>query len=207
MMRVPLPSNVSRETQEALQDYANELRRWTKAINLVSPKTVDEIETRHIADSSQIFSIAPDDVESWCDMGSGGGLPGIVLAIHCLKESPSTRFHLIESDKRKCAFLRMMVSRFSLNVQVWQARVEDVPPQYSNVVSARALAPLTDLMKMSMRHLENGGVSIFPKGADFAKEVEIARNDWDFELEEYTSQTDDNSRILLVRNLKRRMQT
>lgn len=204
-MSEQMRADVSRETQEILDEYANELRRWTKAINLVSPKTVEDIEQRHIADSSQIFDLAPARVSSWCDMGSGGGLPGIVLAAHYRESSPETEFYLIESDKRKCAFLRMMASRFSLNVRVLQGRIEDVSPQNASVVSARALAPLTVLLKMSLRHALPGGVSIFPKGAEFAAEVEQARKDWEFDLETHTSQTDGNSKILLVRNLKRRV--
>lgn len=197
-------TDVSRETREILQDYANELRRWTRTINLISPKTVDDIEQRHIEDSSQIFQLSPTEVSTWCDLGSGGGLPGIVLAAHYREANPKTKFCLIESDKRKCAFLRMMASRFSLNVEVLQCRIEDAPPQNSSIVSARALAPLTVLMKMAMRHVNAEGLSIFPKGADFAAEIEHAKRDWEFDFEAHSSQTDDNSKILLVSNLKRR---
>src|SRR5918998_1010403 len=136
---------VSRETGERLDILARELRRWQEVKNLVGPGTLDSIWTRHIADSLQLLDIAPE-AYAWVDLGSGAGFPGLVLGIAAL-ERDGMRVDLVESNGRKCAFLRHVVRVTGAPVTVHEARVEAVIGRLkgADVVTARALAPLNQL--------------------------------------------------------------
>lgn len=202
MKKLPPAPDVSRETSERLKIYENLLRKWSPKINLVSRTTLDQIAIRHLRDSAQIFSLSPQGVTSWIDMGSGGGFPGLVVAILGAELSPDMRVTLIESDQRKCAFLRTVARDAGVSVNVMAERVESVPPAQANVVSARALADLTRLLGFAQRHLADGGIALFPKGTSWEKEVEDARRAWSFELEPYMSETEANSVILKIKDIK-----
>ena len=102
---------VSRETLEQLQIYVGLLKKWTKRINLVAPKSLDQVWTRHILDSTQVFDLAPKNAATWVDLGSGGGFPGAVVAILAAAKAPNLSVTLIESDQRKAAFLRALRAR------------------------------------------------------------------------------------------------
>src|SRR5918998_4705045 len=136
---------VSRETLRRLNILAEELRRWQQVKNLVGPKTLDALWTRHIADSLQLLDLAPD-ARTWVDLGSGAGFPGLVLGIAAL-ERDGMRVDLVESNGRKCAFLRHVVRVTGAPVTVHEARVEAVIGRLkgADVVTARALAPLNQL--------------------------------------------------------------
>lgn len=154
-------SDVSRETA-ALTDYAAMLRKWNPAINLVSPTTLDEIETRHIADSRALADIASAATGNWVDLGSGGGFPGLVVAI-C---RPDLHVTLVESDRRKASFLRSVIREIGLkNATVIADRIESVDPLNASNVSARALASLPQLMPYVQRHLHPDGKAWLMKGA------------------------------------------
>ena len=131
-------SDVSRETA-ALAEYAAMLRKWNPAINLVSPTTLDEIETRHIADSRALADMAPTAAGNWVDLGSGGGFPGMVVAI-C---RPDLQVILVESDRRKASFLRSVTREIGLkNATVIADRIESDDPLNAASVSGRLLLSL-----------------------------------------------------------------
>ncbi|RCW83910.1 16S rRNA (guanine(527)-N(7))-methyltransferase RsmG [Paracoccus lutimaris] len=187
-------SDVSRET-EALAGYAALLRKWNPAINLVSPTTLDEIESRHIADSRALVDLAADATGSWVDLGSGGGFPGLVVAI-C---RPDLSVSLIESDQRKASFLRSVIREMSLkNATVIAKRIEAVDRLDAANVSARALASLPQLMAYVERHLNAAGRAWLMKGRNWQNEVAEARRDWSFDLKAHPSNTDSDAAVLEI---------
>jgi 16S rRNA (guanine527-N7)-methyltransferase len=188
--------DVSRETTERLSRFADLLRKWNPSINLVSRTTLDSLETRHILDSAQLFDFKPAGARHWVDLGSGGGFPGLVIAILAAELAPTLRVTLIESDRRKATFLRTVARELDLKeVRVLAERIETVPPQDADVVSARALAPLPDLLAYAERHLAPGGIALFPKGARH-DEVDDGLASWRFEVQKFPSRTDPKAVIL-----------
>lgn len=198
--------SVSRETREMLVDFSQELPRWSKSINLIAPSTATNIWRRHILDSAQILLAAPRDLASWCDLGSGGGLPGLVVAI-ILTTRPGTQITLIESDRRKAAFLKLMAVRYGLQAEVRQERIEESAPVSSQIVSARALAPLQNLLPLVVRHLHPTGMALLLKGKEADSEVELARRKWHFDVEQHASLLESQGRILAIRNIEQRADT
>ena len=194
--------DVSRETADLLRRYADRLLQWTQRINLIAPATAPDLWQRHILDSAQLFPLAQGRI--WVDLGSGGGLPGLVLAIIAKELAPERRHILIESDKRKAAFLLQSARDFALNCEVRSTRAEGTPPIGADVASARALAPLDALLPLVARHLAPGGVALLPKGRGWATEVATARQAWDFTLSDHPSHTSADARILCFKDLKRR---
>lgn len=190
--------DVSRETTEKLKSLEELLIKWNPAINLVSKSTIGAIWNRHIVDSAQIYALAPHHGH-WVDLGSGGGFPGLVIACMSSAGGDSLRITLVESDQRKATFLRMASSLLELNATVISERIERVPPLCANILSARALAALPILLGFADRHLASNGLCLFPKGASWRQEVEAARKDWHFEVENHTSITDDDGAILAVK--------
>lgn len=187
-------NDVSRETR-ALADYAAMLRKWNPAINLVSPATLDEIETRHIADSRRLVDIAAPARGNWADLGSGGGFPGMVVAI-C---RPDLQVTLIESDRRKASFLRSVIREAGLkNAGVMAERIESADPLNVANVSARALASLPQLMSYVQRHLGPDGKAWLMKGRNWQSEVAAARDIWSFDLIAHPSSTDSEAAILEI---------
>ena len=195
--------NVSRETEERLDTYVALLRKWTKRINLVSPKTVDDIWTRHIADSAQLLSFKPADASKWADLGSGGGFPGAVVAILSSEAHPNLDVSLVEADQRKAAFLRSVSRQTGVDFAVIAERIEDVGPIGADVVSARALAPLSQLLGYVDRHLKAGGTALLPKGAGWRQENASALEKWRFDCKNYPSKTDADAVILEIGEIKR----
>lgn len=195
--------NVSRETMERLQAFVVLLKHWNTRINLIAPSTLPDLWRRHIVDSAQLFEHAPIDARHWVDLGSGGGLPGLVCAIMAQERMPQCRFTLIESDKRKSAFLMTAARELGLTISVLAQRIEAVPPQMADVVSARALAPLAQLMALVERHLRPGGVALLPKGKSHSEELAAARLEWQFDAAEIESQTDPLARLLILKDIAR----
>ncbi|KPQ07006.1 MAG: 16S rRNA (guanine527-N7)-methyltransferase GidB [Rhodobacteraceae bacterium HLUCCA12] len=198
---------VSRETLESLEAFSALLLRWSGKINLISPGTQNAVWSRHILDSAQLFNLGAVHGGVWCDLGAGGGLPGAVVAIIARERDPNLRFHLVESDARKAAFLRIVVSELTLNAAVHHARAEVLKPLAANIVSARALAPLDRLLGLVQRHLRAEGVALLPKGRRHAAEIETARRAWDFDVEPVSSIAEAEGRILVVRNIRRKTGT
>lgn len=164
-------SGVSRETIADLKIYERELRRWQKIKNLVAPSTLEHLWTRHFSDSAQLLALKPD-ARRWADLGSGAGFPGLITAT-LLKNVPGASVHLIESDHRKCAFLRETARALGAPAIIHNARAEEVvfDLQDVEIVTARALAPLRDLLELAMPLLEKGAEGLFLKGQDVASEL------------------------------------
>ena len=164
---------VSRETLERLDAYVALLAKWRKAVNLISEATFAEVWTRHIADSAQLLLFAPS-AKIWVDMGSGAGFPGMVVAIQ-LAGTAGARVHLIESDQRKCGFLREVARATGAPVQIHNERIETAAPRITDIVdavTARALAPLPRLIAFAKIWLDAGATGVFPRGKTAGAQIE-----------------------------------
>jgi 16S rRNA (guanine527-N7)-methyltransferase len=195
---------VSRETGERLDLLVTELRRWQGIKNLVGPGTLDAVWTRHIADSLQLLDLAPEGC-AWVDLGSGAGFPGLVIGIAALARE-GMRVDLVESNGRKCAFLRHVARLTGAPVTVHQARLEDVIGRFAgvDVVTARALAPLSRLLAWAEPLLTTGTTGLFPKGREVDAELTEAAKSWRFAAELVPSRTDSAARIVRIHSLKAR---
>lgn len=196
-------SGVSREALERLTAYLALLEKWSRAVNLVGRGTLQDAWRRHILDSAQLVDLLPPAPDGRprriADLGSGAGLPGLVLAILDAGE-----VHLIESDQRKAVFLREAARAAAVDsrVTVHAARIEDVPALNADVVTARALAPLPDLLAYAARVAAPGGVGLFPKGDRVAEELTAARKAWTLPIERFPSRSDPRGTILRVKGLR-----
>ncbi|MGK7650937.1 16S rRNA (guanine(527)-N(7))-methyltransferase RsmG [Roseovarius sp. B08] len=195
--------SVSRETMEKLEHYVNALKKWNPKINLVSKSTIEDLWTRHFVDSAQIIEFAPASAKSWADFGSGGGFPGLVVAILASELREGLSVTLVESDHRKSTFLRAVVRETSTNATVISQRIEDLPPLGASIISARALADLNKLFSLSHRHLEPQGVMLFPKGKNWQAELSEAQSKWCFDHEVAKSKTNAQSVILRISGVRR----
>jgi len=196
--------DVSRETIQNLEDFAVLVTKWTPKINLIAKGSVPDIWDRHIIDSVQLYRFAPKVYEKWADLGSGGGFPGIILAILAKEKQPNAHFTLIESDQRKSTFLRTAARELRLSITVIPERIEQTAPLGADVVSARALAPLPSLLPLVGRHMRDGGICLLHKGKQAAQEVADAKNDWSFDLEDHASMTDPEARLLIIQRISAR---
>lgn len=187
---------------EALAEYVSQLIKWQAKTNLIAPSTVKQIWDRHIADSLQCFAAYPS-AKYWVDLGSGGGLPGLVTAI-MLQEKSDTIVHLLESNQKKAAFLRSVSLKLNLNTKIHAGRIESEAKQINGieVVTARALAPLPKLLGLA-EPLMRGAVGLFHKGRDYSRELEDCSGLWNFDLVEHESKIEPDSVLLEIRNLKR----
>lgn len=192
--------NVSRETLARMQNLAGLLTKWNTAINLVSKTTISDVWSRHILDSAQIFGFG-SEATLWADLGSGGGFPGLVVAILAAEKAPQMRFVLLESDQRKAAFLRQANQNLGLRADIIAERIEKIDPLGADVVSARALAPLPQLCAFGARHGTSNGAAIFLKGKSYREELAMARKDWNFSLECQASITDSSAIVLVLRGI------
>lgn len=194
---------VSRETLDRLHRFQDLLIKWNARINLVSRSTIDDAWSRHILDSAQIFELAGDKPRHWLDFGSGAGFPALVCALLAQELSPETQFTLVESDNRKSAFLTTAIRETGARAKVIAKRIEDLPPQNADVISARAVAALPQLLDYANPHLAPDGNCLFPKGARFREEIDAARGHWCFSHEEIASITDPQAVILKLGNIER----
>jgi 16S rRNA (guanine527-N7)-methyltransferase len=196
---------VSRETTGRFDRLVGELSHWKDAKNLIGSTDLGRVWTRHIVDSAQLFQLTPN-AKRWLDLGSGGGFPGLVLGI-ILNERGEGEIDLIESNGRKCAFLRQAARATGARATIRQGRVEDLVGDYVgriDVVTARAVAPLTQLLDWSKDLLRSGAVAIFPKGRNVEAELTRAAKSWKLEVEQRPSLTDREGRIVIVRSLEPR---
>lgn len=194
---------VSRETEKRLRLFSELLERWTRTINLISPTSVPHIWERHIEDSAQAFAASRCNSGTWVDLGSGGGMPGAVVAIMAAELAPKLAMTCVESDQRKAAFLMTVSRETGVPFRVLSERVEILEPQAADVVSARALAPLDTLLGFAARHLAKDGVALFHKGARHEKERADAEKNWRFDCEVITSCTDPAAVIFKIGALHR----
>ncbi|MFD0859487.1 16S rRNA (guanine(527)-N(7))-methyltransferase RsmG [Roseovarius aquimarinus] len=198
-----LLANVSRETIERLRAFEALATKWTAKINLVSSDSASSIWDRHVLDSVQIYNAAPQGWSSWVDLGSGGGFPGVVIAVMVHGEDRGADVTMIESDARKCEFLRAALRETGVTATVVNKRIEAVPSIGADVVSARALADLSSLLGYAAHHLSPTGTAILPKGARWRDEVEAARSKWKFNLETVNSSLAAEAAILKIKGVSR----
>lgn len=194
---------VSRETNDRLRIFAELLRKWNTKINLVSRVSLDALWTRHIVDSAQLFSLLPQRSQKWVDIGTGGGLPGIVVAILAQEAEMPAEVILVESDQRKCAFLRTALRETGCAGHVIAGRIEEQPPFGTAVLSARALADLDTLLTYTDRHMDPDGIALFPKGETWQDEVLKAQSKWQFDLDVVKSKTNPAAAILKISGVSR----
>ncbi len=190
--------DVSRETIDRLQVHADLVRKWQKAENLIAPSTLPELWRRHVADSAQLALLFPNALSA-VDLGSGAGFPGLVFSI-----ISGAHVDLVEANGRKCAFLREAVRVTSADAVVHEGRVEAVIADWSSppeLVTARALAPLGKLLDLSQLLIAGSTRAAFHKGRDFQREVDEARQSWDFDLDIHRSRVDSDGVILEISRL------
>ncbi len=194
---------VSRETAARLDGFVAVLLAWQQRINLIAASTESKLWTRHVADSLQLLALAPQ-ARIWVDLGSGGGFPGSVIAC-ALADMPGARVHLVESNTKKAAFLREAIRATGAPAIVHAMKIEDFVeniPETVEVVTARALAPLGELLALAYPLLKTGVLGLFPKGQDVANELTEAAKYWKIQASLALSRTDPKARIVVVRGLE-----
>lgn len=190
-------TSVSRETRQKLEHFAELLVQWNAKINLVSPKDLGQLWSRHIEDSLQLVDLIPAGA-SITDLGSGGGFPGLILAI--ATPNPVT---LIESDQRKCAFLREAARLCDAKVTVIPKRIEAAVAPPADIITARALAPLDQLLDWARPLLKEDGFALFLKGQKAQTELTDASAHWHMNHTFFPSRTDAGGTIIKVSDFKR----
>ena len=194
--------DVSRETLDRLTLFVALVEKWNSAINLVAKRSLADAWERHVLDSAQLMRLCPEKARTWVDFGSGAGFPGVVIAAIAKETKPELHVTLVESDKRKAAFLMQAARQMDLTLSVVAVRAEMLAPCVADVVSARALAPLAELCGLAARHLKPEGLAIFPKGAQADAEVEAAMKLWHFDRQSVQSRTDPSGCILTMKNIR-----
>jgi 16S rRNA (guanine527-N7)-methyltransferase len=201
---------VSRETLARLDAYVALLLQWQETTNLIAPSTVSSVWTRHIADSLQLLDSVSNKTSAsiaspnWADLGSGAGLPGVVLA--CALTDSGGFVHLVESNAKKAAFLREAVRVTGAAAMIHPQRIEHFTRGAPDidVVTARALAPLTQLLSYVQPFMVRGAQAILPKGQDVEAELTEASKYWRIEADLRPSRTNKHSHILVIHRLEPR---
>lgn len=189
---------VSHETLDRLQIYVDLLARWNSRINLVSAATLSDPWRRHVLDSAQLAADLADVSGPIADLGSGAGLPGMILAI-----LGHPMVVLLESDQRKCAFLRAAARETGTSVAIAEGRMETLTPAGAEAVTARACAPLTKLLDLAERHRRPAGRAVFLKGRSVEAEIAEARQSWTFDLTQRRSLADPDGCVLKLERIAR----
>jgi 16S rRNA (guanine527-N7)-methyltransferase len=196
--------SVSRETEADLDIFIALLLKWQATTNLVAPSTIPDIWTRHVLDSAQLLPLA-GNARHIIDLGSGAGFPGIVLAL-LSKDQGGVEVHLVESNGRKASFLREVIRETRAPAQVHHDRIETFTVRFTktiDVITARALAPLNELLALSRPLLKRGAVGLFLKGRGAEQELTDSRKSWRIDAELIPSVTDPSARIIMVRAAER----
>ena len=202
-MRGLLELDVSRETLDALKYFEDLVVLWNPVINLISNISVSDLWSRHIVDSAQLFLFTLPDEGLWLDVGSGGGFPGIVVSIVAKELAPSLRVVLVESDNRKCVFLRTVIRELGLSVRVINDRIENVKLDNVVYLSARALRNLNSLLFIVENNVSRETVCVFPKGRSYKKELVDSQKNWKFDFNLIDSNTSDDSKVIVLKGLER----
>jgi len=199
---VPRRFNVSRESLARLERYVALLLHWQRRINLIGPSTASQVWQRHILDALQLIPLLPPGTKIIADLGSGAGIPGLVLAI-----ATGLEVHLYESNGKKAAFLREAARQCGANAVIHQVRIETIgqDPGHpkADVVTARALAPLDRLLDQAEPFLRAGALGLFHKGQDVDAELTVASKYWRIISERHPSLTDSKAVILEVKEASR----
>ena len=194
----------SREIVSRLDRYVALLLQWQEKTNLIAPSTIPVIWSRHLADSLQLLSLAPH-AKRWVDLGSGAGFPGLPIAC-ALAQTPGAVVHLVESNQKKAAFLREAVRLTGVPAKVHAVRIEDFVDGFDQpveIVTARALAALENLLEKAYPLLKRGAQGLFMKGQDVVSELTAASKCWTIEADMVPSVTDAGGCILRVRSIEK----
>jgi 16S rRNA (guanine527-N7)-methyltransferase len=189
-------ANVSRETLAKLQSYADLLIKWQKSINLVGGDTLNDLWRRHFWDAAQLIPLVPPEARVIMDFGSGAGFPGLVLAIML-----DVEVNLVESSGKKVAFLREAARVSGARVKLHQGRIERLSLPKSDLITARALAPLHQLLEFAVPNLQPHGLCLFLKGARAEEELTEAMKKRSMTVERIQSATDPKGAILSIREI------
>ncbi len=200
-----LAGDVPRETYDRLVLFEKRFGEWNRRINLTSESDRQHLWQRHILDSAQLLRLAPTD-PVWLDIGSGGGFPGAVAAI-MLKDSGEGIVHLVESNRKKAAFLTKVMAETGARACVHACRIESLHGRLDgiDVVSARAVAELSRLLNLARPWIEAGAKGLFQKGRDYQREIEDCRDGWTFDLVRHASRVDPGGVILEIGNLRKKL--
>ncbi len=190
-------TNVSRETLARLKAYADILADWNARHNLVAKSTLPDLWRRHVWDSAQLVPLIPDSARTLADLGSGAGFPGLVIAAM----RPDLAVTLYEATTKKCAFLQAAADRMGIAAAIQNARLEDLPRRAFDVVTARALAPLPQLLTYAQNFVGPNSVCLFLKGQNVGSELTRAHKYWNIKASQVPSQTDPSAAIVIVREL------
>jgi len=195
-------AGVSRETLARLKRYAEMLEKWNRRINLVGRGTIDDLWRRHMLDSAQLLPLIPADAVSLVDLGSGAGFPGLVLAICGLEN-----VHLIEADRKKCAFLREVAREADTRVTIHNKRIKEIESFQADIVTSRALAPLPKLLDMAVSFTKKHSILLFLKGRSADGELTEAAKEWNMRVDRIPSRTDPEGTILRLEAISRALHT
>lgn len=200
-------TDISQEMADDYQKWYQLLRHWNKKINLVSPQTLNQFWSRHALDSHQLLDVIPEGANCM-DMGSGGGFPAIAIAIaqkHYGKASGKiAAMSMVETNGKKCNFLRAVIRELELGATIKQMRVEDLKDQleqYPDIITARAFAPLDILLHHIHPLWQTNTKAIFPKGRSWQAEIETAKTKWEFDYTLTDSKTDPDAKIITIHTL------
>jgi 16S rRNA (guanine527-N7)-methyltransferase len=186
-------------TTERLHHFAALLLKWNAKLNLIAPGDEKIVWERHVADSLQLVPLLPAGLNRAVDLGTGGGFPGLILAI-----ATGTPFDLIESDRRKASFLRTAILETRASATVHAQRIETAVLPLAGLVTARALAPLPRLLPSAARFLAEGGMCLFLKGAQADAEIAAASTSWDMSVRRIPSETRPDGVVLCISGLRPR---
>jgi 16S rRNA (guanine527-N7)-methyltransferase len=190
---------VSRETLDRLSRYAELLADWNTRHNLVSDRSLADVWNRHFWDSAQIVDLIPAGPKTLVDLGSGAGFPGLVLATL----RPELRITLIEATRKKYDFLKVVAGELGLKADIRNERIEEVAPEPFDVITARACAPLSQLLSYAQRFWARGSLALLHKGQNLASELTEAHKSWRIQVEQHSSRSDPSGIILEIRELQR----
>lgn len=189
-------TGVAPDVAERLSQYLDLLVKWQQRINLVAASTLADPWRRHLLDSAQLAQFSPGPAHRWLDIGSGAGFPGLVLAVLGVGE-----VHLVESDSRKAAFLREAARVTETPVKIYNARIEALPLFEADVITARAVAPMTRLLELAVPFLHHNSICLFLKGRHLDNELTEATKYWIMQYEKLASQSDSSGSIVRVRSV------
>ena len=198
-------SNVSRETLKELEDYSNSIILKNKDINLISASTEKSINSRHIIDSAQTIDFIDNiEINTCTDLGSGAGLPGIVLAILMKHKKPQFKVIFYEKSYHKSKFLVDMSKKFKLNTKVYQKNIFEEKNLSTDVIIARAFKPLPTIFEIAEKNFKNFKFIILFLGKSGKKILREALKYWEFDYKEKKSLTNDESIVIKIYNLKKK---
>lgn len=204
MKKIEIKYNVSRETMDKLKTYEASLFEWQNRFNLVSNSSLEDAWNRHFLDSMQLCDYIPKDAETLCDFGSGAGFPGMVLAIMAVGRTPYLKVTLVESIRKKTLYLKEVAKLTSVDVEILNDRIENLPNKKFDVITSRAMTSLSGLLSYAKRFCHKDSVCIFPKGRSYLEEIAEAQKTWMFDCQIKDNKQSEEGKILVIRNISKR---